>query len=229
MRIERNNRMNEVSVKQLQNLQRLVRLVVDTEKMPLKDLLSNGNRKLPSSTAIFNITPAKSCPSMKLGLCKALEQGAKCYASKAENLYPNVLPYRVRQMRFWKNTNAVEFAKQFIFINSQKKQPYTAIRINESGDFTSQKDINKAEEIARILGLQGIKAYCYSSRSDLDFSGCKNLIVSGSNFTKKGISNVFKIVKNENERPKGYGMCKGDCKICNRCQIRNKLTCVIKH
>ena len=246
---ERNNRMNEVnvesekrvankivkyvgnniSIKQLQNLQRLVKLIVTTEKIPLKGLLSNGNIKLPSSTAIFNLTPAKLCPSLKLGLCKASEQGAKCYAYKAEYFYPQVLPYRMKQMKFWKSTSAIEFAKQFMLVSSQKKQPYKLLRLNESGDFTSQKDVDKTEEIARILNLQGVKVYCYSSRSDLDFSNCKNLIVSGSNFTKAGINNVFKIVKNEKDKPKGYGMCRGNCKICNRCQVRGKLTCVIKH
>lgn len=228
--------MNEVNVKnvsnvkELQNLQRLLKIITTTEDMPLKGLLSEGNIKLPSSTAIFNITPAKFCPSMKLGLCKAKNQGAKCYAMKAEYFRPQVLPYRIRQMKFWDSVSATEFAKQFLLINSQKiHSPFTALRINESGDFKSQQDLDKTEEIARILGLSGIKVYCYSSRSDLNFSRCKNLIVSGSNFIKKGITNIFKIVKNKNERPKGYGMCAGDCKVCNRCQIRGKSTCVIKH
>ena len=39
--------------------------------IPLKKLLRSGNKKIPSSTAIFNMASAHNCPSKKLGLCKA--------------------------------------------------------------------------------------------------------------------------------------------------------------
>jgi hypothetical protein len=68
-----------------------------TQDFPLYWLLGDeGNRKIPKSTAIFNMSSALNCPSKKLGLCKAASQGAKCYARKAEILYPQVLPYRER-------------------------------------------------------------------------------------------------------------------------------------
>jgi hypothetical protein len=223
---------NKIAIKELKKLQGLVRLIQITDNIPLRDLLgSEGNRKIPSSTAIFNMTPAKFCPSRKLGLCKAEKQGAKCYADKAERLYPKTaLPYRIRQMDLWKNINAKEFAKQFILINATKKNGgFTALRFNECGDFITQACIDKAEEIARLLHLQGIKTYCYSSRSDLDFSKCKNLIISGSNFTKTGINNIFKIIKNKKEKPRGWAMCRMDCHICKLCQIRGNNICVLKH
>ena len=89
--------------------------------------------------------------------------------------------------------------------------------------------IIKAEDIARLLARFGIKVYCYTSRKDLNFSKCKNLIVSGSGFMKNGIKNIFKIVKKESDRPKGYGVCAGDCRVCDRCRVRGKLTAVVKH
>ena len=220
-----------VSVKELQKLQRLVRLVVTDEDIPLKSLLGGeGNSKIPRNIAIFNITSAHDCPSMKLGLCKAQAQGAKCYAIKSEYPFrPTVLPFRRRQAEYWNTVTASEFAKQFLLINFSRGTKFTALRMNVSGDFRSQKDIEKAEEIARILKLHGITVYTYSSRSDLNFSGCKNLVISGSNFTKRGVSNIFKIIQKKEDKPKGWLMCKGDCNICNRCQIRSQNICVLKH
>ncbi len=212
------------------NLQRLVRLINDYDDIPLKDLLGDeGNIKIPSSTAIFNMTSAKSCPSMKLGLCKAQSQGAKCYALKAEILYPTVLPYRERQAKLWKNITAEDFAKQLLLINLQKKVSFKALRMNVSGDFISQKCVDKAERIATILKLQGITTYTYTSRSDLDFSKVKNLILSGSNFKKKGITSIFKIIKSKKDRPYGWASCRMDCFKCKLCQMKNQKVTVLQH
>lgn len=213
------------------HLQRLVRLFSSTESLPLKDLLGDeGNTKIPSSTAIFNMSSATFCPSKKLGLCAAVKCGVKCYAIKAEYAYhPDVLPYRKRQGKFWGKVSATNFAKQFLLINATKRNGFKALRFNESGDFNNQTEVNKAEEIARLLRLQGIKTYCYTSRSDLDFSKCKDLIVSGSGFKKKGISGEFRIIKDKKDKPKGWAVCKGDCHICKRCQIRGMNTCVMAH
>ena len=222
---------NGVTLRELANLQRIMRLIRDTEEIPLKNLLGgDGNSKIPRSTAIYNITSANDCPSMKLGLCAAKLQGCKCYALKSEYSYhPDVLPYRRKQAKLWEELTAVEFAKQFLVINFSRGTKFTALRLNVSGDFKNQKDVDKSEEIARILKLNGITVYTYSSRKDLNFSGCKNLILSGSNFTKAGVSNIFKIIEKKEDKPKGWLLCKGDCNICNRCQIRNQKICVLKH
>lgn len=196
----------------------------------LGGLLSDGNTKLPSTTAIFNLSSAHDCPSRKLGLCKAEKQGAKCYAIKSEcSMRPAVLPYRRKQEAFWFKTEPVDFVSQFILINALKKLPYKNIRFNESGDFHAQNDVYKMERIAQMLRRFGIRCYCYTSRNDLDFSKCKHLIVSGSNFKKRGISNIFKIIKDVKKREKGWGVCKGDCKICTRCVMKNLKTVVKKH
>jgi hypothetical protein len=63
----------------------------------LKKLIQAGNHKLPKSTAIFNMASATDCPSLKLGLCSAVDENGKlfCYAKKSEAGYrPDVLPYR---------------------------------------------------------------------------------------------------------------------------------------
>ena len=197
---------------------------------PLSNLISSGNIKIPSTTAIFNMSSATDCPSARLGLCKAKLQGAKCYALKSEYSYrPNVLKYRKLQEKYWKNITSKEFVSQFILINSLKQKPFNLIRFNESGDFHSQECLNKAEEISMMLRRFGIRCYCYTSRNDLDFSKIKHLVVSGSGFIKKGISNEFKIIGKKEKIPKGYGICKGNCKICKRCTMRNLKTCIRKH
>lgn len=198
--------------------------------MHLKDVINQkGNVKLPKTTAIFNMTSATSCPSLKLGLCKAKKQGAKCYALKAEEIYPNVLPYRNRQNKYWIKVDAETFINEFLEINNNKRKPFTKLRFNESGDFISQKCLNKAEKIAKVLKGHGIKVYCYTSRSDLDFRRVKDLIISGSNFQRKGISNIFKIIKKDEKIPIGFSLCGMSCKKCDRCSEIGKKTVVVKH
>lgn len=205
-------------------------LYTECHDIPLVKLLGDrGNMKIPATTAIFNMTSASDCPSKKLGLCKAAKQGANCYARKAEYFRPFVLSYRKRQEKFWKNISAEDFAFQFLTINAGKRVPFQSLRWNEAGDFVNQDSVNRAEKIARILKRNGIKTYCYTSRSDLNFSGVRDMIVSGSNFKKEGIKNIFKIILTKKDRPRGYGMCKMSCKVCNRCQLSGLRTCVVKH
>jgi hypothetical protein len=197
----------------------------------LNGLLAEGNTKIPTTTAIFNMGSAKECPSLKLGLCAAYVNGKHvCYAKKSECEYrPTVLPYRQKQAKFWKSVTADEFIAQFLLINALKVKPFTALRFNEAGDFYGQACVDKAEKIATVLKRYGVTCYCYTSRSDLDFSKAKNLVVSGSGFMKDGIKNEFKIVKVKADKPKGYGVCIGDCRKCKRCQVRGLKTVVILH
>ena len=197
----------------------------------LKNLVQSGNTKIPKTTAIFNMSSAHDCSSRRLGLCKACVNGKNvCYAIKAEYSYrPDVLPYRRRQEKLWLNFSAEEIVFHFLLLNSNKKNKFDSLRLNEAGDFHSQDCVNKAEKIARYLKRYGIVVYCYTSRSDLDFSKVKVLRISGSGFKKKGITNIFKIVSDKSERPKGFGICPMDCHICNRCLKSGMKTCVIKH
>lgn len=213
------------------NLGRLIARQVYGNNPPLKSVINvKGNIKIPSSTAIFNMGAAENCPSKALGLCAACKAGVKCYAMKAEWLYPEPLPYRLRQEEFWKQVTAEEFALQFIAINSCKiHKPLNALRLNESGDFWSQACVDKAEAIARILKQYGIVTYGYTSRSDLSYKRLKALRLSGSGFKTKGIVNVFKIIETKADKPKGYGLCPMDCNICTRCMKAGMKTAVLSH
>jgi len=197
---------------------------IKIDEIVISEYISSGNNKVPRTTAIFNMGPAIECPSFKLGFCQAFRNGKHvCYAKKAERgCYPDVLPSRIRQKNYWKKISSKKFANDFILLNSLKTKKYIALRFNESGDFWSQKCLNKAENIAKILSEHNVKVYCYSSRKDLDFSKIKYLIVSGSNFKKEGIKNIFKMIQKNEKVPKGYEICPGNCKICNRCMQKNK-------
>jgi len=199
----------------------------------LKKLIQAGNHKLPSTTAIFNMSSATDCPSLKFGLCSAVDENGKlfCYAVKAERGYrPDVLPYRRRQEKFWKSISAEKFAEQFIAINARKRKKFTALRLNEAGDFHSQECIDKAEKIATILKPTGVKVYGYTARKDLSYKKIDNLVVNGSGWQKDNITNDFKIVnKDGTGLPKGYKLCPMDCSICIRCLVKGSMTGVRKH
>lgn len=207
--------------------------IMNRKNNPLASLLSSGNLKLPTTTAIFNMSSATDCPSLKLGLCKAMVgDKSVCYAMKAELPYrPDVLPYRRRQEDYWKNISAEEFVVQFLMIQSTKKKPYDKIRFNESGDFHDQSCVKKLNKIASYLKRYRVKIYCYTSRDDLDFTcvTSNNLVINGSGFKKAGITNEFKMIESLEDRPAGFAICPKDCRLCDRCSISGKNTVVLKH
>ena len=174
-------------------------------------LFSFGNIKLPKTTMIFNITPANLCPSEAKGLCQ-LSNSGQCYAKKAERIYPQVLPYRMRQHIFWKNCTPESFVAQLI--KDKGRRNIKHLRLNEAGDFRHQQDLNKAIKIAALLKAEGITTYCYTARKDLDFKKRNDLIVNGSGFM---IDNNFIVV------PRGKkATCVSNCNICHRCMKANK-------
>jgi len=186
----------------------------------MNTLFSIGNKKLGKDTAIFNMNPAKFCPSEKLGLCSICN---KCYAKKAERLYPQVLPHRVRQMNYWNEVSASEFVINFNFLLRMKKG-INFLRVSEAGDFNTQQDVDKLSHIAEQLkGV--VKVYTYTARKDLDFSCVSdNLTINGSGFM---VHNNFYVYRNESELIDKY-VCAGDCKTCNLCKTRKNLNIGVK-
>lgn len=223
------NLLNE-KMSELKHFTSLLAYHVWDNAIPLRNLIKDGNFKIPNTTAIFNMSSAHNCPAKKLGLCKAQAAVVKCYAIKSEvGSRPGVEPYRNRQEKFWKEVTAESFAVQFLTINALKPVPFNALRLNEAGDFHDQASLDKAEKIARILKKYGIKVYCYTSRDDLDFHKVEALRISGSGFKKDGIVNVFQIINSKKDKPKGYKLCPMDCNICNRCMKAGMRTAVVKH
>lgn len=189
----------------------------------LKQLIAFGNRKLPATTAIFNIGSATTCPSKALGMCALVD---KCYAMKAERQYPRAKPYRDRQLSYWNAVTAEQFCHEFDAVKKRKKVKVNALRINESGDFYTQNDVDKLELIARYMKCIGVKTYVYTARRDLDFSKCVHLNVLGSFVTAEQTISAFIGVVGAKEHAKkmrGFykktAVCPADCKKCTLCQV----------
>ena len=193
---------------------------------------SVGNLKIGKDTMIINMGSAKECPSKKLGLCKI----EKCYANKAEYLYPTVLPFRMRQEHYWLSNDAVTIAEDISYVisfNDRRKVSIKYVRINEAGDFHSHKCLTKLIHIAKML--PNIVFYTYTHRSDIVDNGTfkrlpSNLIINCSNFERKGL-NTFKAITSV----KVHSMkaifkvrkdilkfadfaCFGDCSKCGYCK-----------
>lgn len=190
----------------------------------LKDHLSYGNNKLPKSTAIFNLGSATKCPSKALGLCAL---AAECYAMKAEKQYPACKPYRDRQLSYWNSADADQFTDEFLMAIKRKRTAITALRVNESGDFYTQSDIDKLSAIADKLSVFGVKVYVYTARRDLDYSNVhSNLNVMGSFITAEQKISAFigvKDAKGHAKKMRGFykktAVCPGDCTKCSLCQV----------
>ena len=185
----------------------------------LKNLLSQGNKKIGKDTLIFNMNPAKHCPAEKLGLCEHVKI---CYAKKAERLYPAVLPFRIRQANYWNNCTAESFTSEIIDIINSKRTKIKYLRFSESGDFNSQSDIHKLSDIADLL-KRYCKVYTYTARKDFHYHFLSdNLTINGAGFM---VHNEFVVTKD-----KSIVNCLADCKKCNKCKIsKHKTIYVLKH
>jgi hypothetical protein len=170
-----------------------------------------GNSKIGKDTIIINMGPATSCPSKACDLCAV----PRCYALKAEKLYPGCLPYRKRQAKYWLTNGADQILNDVMgALTHHKKVKY--IRFNESGDFYSQKCVNKLYSICSNMytARPDIKIYTYTARKDLKFAARpKNLVINGSGFM---IDNNFLAVPEYSKRAK---KCAGDCRICKLCAV----------
>jgi hypothetical protein len=188
-------------------------------------MISYGNTKLPKTTAIFNMTSAKDCPTRALGMCKICNAGRQCYALKAERLYPQVLPYRKRQAAFWAGNTASALAKFFVHELFYKKHKHriTALRFNESGDLRGPGDLDKINRIARELAPHGIVVYFYTARLDIIAKYTTplehNIVIQGSGFMAH---NKFKAVSKDYKLQGQEVFCPGDCRICKLCLERGQ-------
>jgi hypothetical protein len=186
----------------------------------MSSILTFGNHKLPKTTAVMNVCPALVCPSRNLGLCKCADI---CYARRAEETYgkPGALAHRMKQMEFWMSNTAEEVAWTIGGIQSRRRTPMKALRLNEAGDFWSQLDVDKAAEVAYLLNrrdfIGGCTTYCYTARRDLTFPDEPYFRVMGSGFMVHGQYNV---ARKGQEMPKADKMnvrCPGDCRKCRVC------------
>jgi hypothetical protein len=127
--------------------------------------ISNGNKKLSGNKFyIFNLPAEKTCPG-STEFCRN-----KCYAKKAEKIYPSVLPCRMNNLN---ESKEKDFSSKVInFLNKNKKREF--FRIHEAGDFYDQNYLNKWIEITN--NFPEIKFLAFTKSFNLDFSNVpKNL------------------------------------------------------
>ena len=173
--------------------------------------LSFGNSKLPASTAIFNMGTATACPSRQLGMCQCQD---KCYAIKAERMYPQTLPFRERQRDAFIFNSPKQIADAII-AGGTAKNKIKQFRFSEAGDFVDQKAVKKMTEVCKILKEDKIKCYGYTARKDLNFDALKEVAtVQGSGFM---VSNNFKFIPKGSDTKGCDKVCKGDCTKCSLC------------
>lgn len=186
----------------------------------MSSILQIGNMKLPKSTAIFNLPSGMSCPG-QTDLCKKI-----CYAKKAERMYPQTLPYRLRMYELSLRKDFVSIMREEIkrVTQANKKVKITTIRVHESGDFYSQAYVNKWLEIS--MEFTGIKFYAYTKSFFLDFSKRPSNFVIKLSLDPTSDSSALGTVgdfdgvtwiSNTGKDIEEFKTCGGSCNTCSIC------------
>lgn len=190
-------------------------------------VFSYGNKKLPASTMIFNLTTAKNCPSK---LCKVAKY---CYAKKGENRYIDVFLRNLRNKIMLENISLKDFLKLLELYIEYAPMKIKNIRLSEEGDFMSLKYVKIANDIAgHIKAKYGITTTIYTAKP-YDFAPFENLIVNASipqiknptrYFFAKGEKDLKELGVNlkgkgiqYNDKVGHYFVCPCDCRLCGFC------------
>lgn len=220
-----------------------------TKNQAVKLSYTIGNLKIGEDTLIYNMGTATECPSAKLGLCSLAHKkwggNGKCYALKAEAMYPASKAFRSIQAIQWETFSATEIADAIfseVVSRRNRKTPLRFVRFNESGDFYSFSCVRKAGKVAgyvgelcRRAGLPVLKFYTYTHRQDI-FAGIggqallaslpANFTINGSNFKAHNEFRVMNISRPERDRKENGTKvhkftCLDDCSRCSLCKGRN--------
>ena len=183
--------------------------------------LSVGNAKLDKSIAIFNL-PAGSAYTCNCD-CKG------CYAKKAQYLYKQVLPCRVRNWEASKSENFVNSFQEAL--NKAKKFGCSVVRLHESGDIYSKEYAEKLEKIAS--NNPDMKFYYYT-KTDYQVKGCNvnqvNSLLPNGNINYGKLDYVKEQSKANSVKvcPVTLGVKTAICgKTCKLCQHESYMLFVI--
>ena len=179
-----------------------------------------GNKKLPKTTAIYNIGTWFLCPGRLEGYCELADS---CYA-KCREVMGNVIPSRLNNYYYWKCNSAetiAEFICYSIKLEILKGNQVNLLRFNEVGEIEDQEDLVKMIDVSNIVyTLTGVKSYTYTHNRNLNFDIERpNLNICGSGFM---VDNQFTVVKPEDykeyvdthnaiECPQNCGDCGSIC------------------
>ena len=209
----------------------------DNKNYPSKGMrYSWGNSKLPTTTLIINMSSAEECP-MKHVCPFAKGSGVKgkdgkCYALKAERMYPNVRSSRAAQTEWWRsnnNTNKLLAIKDLWRVHPKKMLTIDAIRFNEAGDMRGEEDLAFLIELAVLF--PDLQIYTYTHNKDLmeDITVemlPKNLTINLSYRNDKEGFNTF-CATDDFDSAEDSIPCVGDCRICTLCQSSKSLNITV--
>lgn len=175
---------------------------------------------------------AQNCPSKQLGFCKV---GERCYARKAEKLYKNVLPYRLRQYNYWTTNGASTIAASFDQILRRIRVKIRYLRFNEAGDFHAQTCVRKLSLLAEFLKREhNITTYGYTARQDLNFENV-HFLVKGSSHESGNNGKTIVLKKDKitdhlstltTRERKTWKVCPMSCKECDICKVDSKINII---
>ena len=176
-----------------------------------------GNKKLPKTTAIYNIGTWFLCPGRLEGFC---ELSVECYA-KSREIMGSVISSRLNNYLFWKSNTADKIA-MFISYSIKAEQlkgnKVNLLRFNEVGELEDQEDLEKMVKVSNIVFEKtGIKSYVYTHNRGLNFNIERpNLTICGSGFM---IDNCFTVVKPEDYKEyvnnNNCVECPQKCELCS--------------
>ena len=165
------------------------------DQMHERPYITFGNKKLPKTTAIYNIGCWFLCPGRLQGYC---ELSKVCYA-KCREVMGSVNKSRLNNYLFWKSNNAEKIAMFIIYsikTEQLKGNEVNLLRFNEVGEIENQEELEKMIKISNIVYLKtGVKSYTYTHNRALNFNIERpNLTICGSGFM---VDNKFTVVKPE--------------------------------
>ena len=185
--------------------------------MHQRPYITFGNKKLPKTTAIYNLGTWFLCPGRLEGYCELAET---CYA-KCREVMGNVISSRLNNYYFWKNNDAERIAAFIVYsikAEQLKGNKVNLLRFNEVGEIENQEELEKMIKISNIVyTVTGVKSYTYTHNRNLNFNiNRPNLTICGSGFM---IDNCFTVVKPEDYRQYVQDHncieCPQNCEYCN--------------
>lgn len=187
------------------------------DEMYAKPHIAFGNKKLPKTTAIYNIGTWFLCEGRLKGFCELHEV---CYA-KCREIMGSTIKSRLNNYYFWKTNDAKTIAMFIVYsikAESMKGDKINLLRFNEVGEFENQEDLVKMRDVSNIVYEQtGVKSYTYTHNRDLDFSIDRpHLTINGSGFI---IDNQFTVIPpleyKEYVESHNCFECLQKCEMCN--------------
>ena len=186
------------------------------DQMHQRPYIKYGNKKLPKTTAIYNIGTWFLCPGRLQGYC---ELNDVCYA-KCREIMGSVIKSRLNNYLFWKTNDAetiAEFICYSIKLETLKRNKINLLRFNEVGEIEDQQELEKMVKISNIVYWKtGIKSYTYTHNRGLNYDIERpNLTICGSGFM---VDNRFTVVKPEDYKEyvnnNNCVECPQNCEYC---------------